>query len=456
MRERSGESDKVASANEAWQNAVQNVQRRNGGMDLWLGQVNCGGIADGRLLLTVPNKFTRDWISERYLPHILDEMKDVIPAGVTVEFRLESPAPLASGPRARPSTPPPCAAAASIIAPSAINPRFSFETFIEGPSNQLAVSACKAIARHAGRNVSPVFLWGPPGVGKTHLLCSVHKETGGRSPGGPVIFVSAEAFMNEFVESVAAGKMQQFRERYRRDCGMLLVDDIQFITPGSRTQEEFFHVFNELYNQGRPIAISSDRPPRDLGKMEQRLRSRFEWGLVADIRPPEVETRVAIARRKASDLGIEIPAPVANLVAESTTGSVREIEGALIRLDMQSSLSGDPITPDMARATLGLLSPMRSRKASAEDVQHRVATAWGVKASDLKGERRHRSVALPRQVAMYICRESLKLSYPEIGDRFGGRDHTTVMTACRKISGLVDRDLDLLRRIEAVTRSLEL
>lgn len=444
----------MSSAHDAWAHAVQAVQRRQQGMDLWLGQVNCIGISDGRLLLEVPNRFTKDWISEKYLSSILEEMRGTIPDGVEVEFKLDS----AAFAEARmPSRPPRPVKVDHGVAPrprTAINSRFTFDAFVEGPTNQLALSACKAIASHADRSVSPVFVSGPSGLGKTHLLSAVYHEMNGRGPRGPVVFTSGEAFMNEFVESITAGRMQSFRERYRRDCGVLLVDDIQFIVSGDRTQEELFHVFNELYNMGRPIVITSDRPPRDLDGIEKRLKSRFEWGLIADIRPPDAETRIAITWKKAREMELELPEEVAGYVAQMARSSVREIEGALIRLDVQSSLSGQPITIGMAREALGIIAAPRSRKVVAEDVIRHVATSYGIKVSDIKGARRHRSVARPRQVAMYICRDILRLSYPEIGERFGGRDHSTVMNACRKISGLLTQDAELRSSVEALQHQL--
>jgi chromosomal replication initiator protein len=441
---------KVLSAHEAWTNAVRSIQERSDGLDLWLGRVNCIGIDEGRLLLEVPNTFTKDWISERYLPSILEELRDVLPGDLKVEFKLDA----SQGAReARPSQPP--RAPHPAPAPrTARNPRFTFETFVEGPTNQLAVSACRAVASGAERTVSPVFICGPTGVGKTHLLCAIDDAMGGRSPRGPVIYVSAEAFMNEFVESIASSRMQEFRERYRRDVGVLLVDDIQFMATRERTQEEFFHVFNELYNAGRPIVLTSDRPPREIGRIEERLRSRFEWGLIADIRPPELATRIAIARRKAGEMGMELADEIVDFVAGASSGSVREIEGALIRLDVQSGLEGRTVSIEMAREVLGLISPPRSASTSVDDVIRRVAGAFGVKVSDLKGTRRHRSVARPRQVAMFMCRELLGMSYPEIGDRFGGRDHTTVMNACRRISALIESDGELRGSVEGLRRAI--
>jgi chromosomal replication initiator protein len=422
-------------------------------MDLWLGQVNCLGLNEGRLRLKVPNRFTRDWISERYLASILEEMKGAVPEDVEVEFTLES---VSADAAMRPPEPPLPARAGCTTAPrAAVNPRFTFEGFVEGPTNQLALSACKAVASQSERSISPVFVCGPSGVGKTHLLNAVYNRMRGQSRRGPVFYMSAEAFMNDFVESLSSGRMQAFRERYRRECGMLLIDDIQFIVTRDRTQEEFFHVFNELYNTGRPIVISSDRPPREIGKIEQRLRSRFEWGLIADIRPPDEETRIAITLKKATEMDLAIPRAVTDFIAENARDSVREIEGALIRLDVQSSLSSRPISLEMAREALGIMAAPRSRKISAEDVIRHVASSYGVKVSDLKGARRHRSVARPRQVAMFICRDMLHLSYPEIGERFGGRDHTTVMNACRKITSLISQDSELRSNVDVLRSRLD-
>ncbi len=447
----------METAQIAWTGVLDAIQRKGGGtLDLWLGQVNCVGIEDDHLLLKVPNAFARDWIKEHYMPAIVDALQEVVPGKLVVDFLLDSSAfaaarrETAEKASARPSRPPPAPNTATV------NPRFTFESFVEGPSNQLALSACRSVAAGTEGAPSPVFIFSPSGLGKTHLLSAIHHATQGVTSRGPVLYLPAETFMNEFVECVQQGRMKDFRERYRKDCGLLLLDDIQFLGSRERTQEEFFHLFNELYNTGRPVVMSSDRPPRDIPKIEERLRSRFEWGLVADIGMPELETRMAIARRKAQEMGLNLPPEVLDLVAENARGSVREIEGALIRLDVQSGLSsGGVMDPESARRALGIVGAGRTRKSSADDVMRQVAAVWGVKVSDIKGERRHRSVALPRQVAMHLCRQVLRMSYPEIGERFGGRDHTTVMNACKKIGALLESDAEMAAAVESLRRTLE-
>jgi chromosomal replication initiator protein len=442
---------------QAWEKAVRAIaDRQQGSLDLWLGQVSCAGIERNVLVLKVPNAFTREWISERYQSLILEKMKEALPEIRDVQFLLDSSAFERSGHH------PDCARAqtsmhAQPAGPpmgSNVNPRFTFEEFVEGPCNRLAYAACKGLATGAETSFSPLFIYGPSGVGKTHLLNAIHHALGGTTPRGPVVYMPCESFMNDFLDSLKSGRMQGFRERYRQSCGMLLIDDIQFIAARERTQEEFFHIFNELYNTGRPVVMTSDRPPRELAKVEGRLSSRFEWGLMADVTSPEVETRIAIIRMKMASMGIELSRDVIELVAATASGSVREIEGALIRLDVQSGLERCPISIDLTQRALGFLARPSLAKLTADEVIREVASSYGLKVSDLKGTRRHRSVSLPRQVAMYLCREMLGLSYPEIGERLGGRDHTTVISGHRKVTGMLDSNATLQSSVDAIRRHL--
>jgi chromosomal replication initiator protein len=450
----------LEEARQAWRSAIRTIaDSQEGSLDLWLGQVDCVGFEGERLLLRVPNEFTREWISERYLDDILERMQRTVPGVTSVTFQLDrsafarpsedqdrsTPVPSASSPP-RLASPPPMGAS--------VNPRFTFDQFVEGPCNRLALAACLALVQSTETAVSPLFLYGPSGVGKTHLLNAIHHALRGATRHGPVVYMPSESFMNDFLESLRGGRMKQFRERYRRDCGLLLIDDIQFIASRERTQEEFFHLFNELYNTGRPIVISSDRPPREMSRVESRLRSRFECGLMADMRAPELETRLAIVHKKAAGLGLRLPPEVAELVAAAASHSVREIEGALIRLDVQSSLEGCAVTAEMARRALGGLAVENADRITPSQVLKCVAVSYGIKVSDLKGTRRSRSVSLPRQVAMHLCREVLGMSYPEIGDLLGGRDHSTIINGCRKVTALLDADASLQGRVASIRQEL--
>ncbi len=448
---------RLTETGQAWEQTIQQIAgSQEGSLDLWLGQVECVGVEDHRLVLRVPNEFTREWISERYVDRILEGMKGELPGLLSVRFVLD-------GPAFERALPGPAQVKVHAFAPGqpvdatagmSINPRFTFEEFVEGPENRLALAACMGLVANPGSAISPLFIYGPSGVGKTHLINAVHHALGGRTPSGPVLYLPSEAFMNDFLDSLKAGTMHAFRDRYRRQCGMLLIDDIQFIASREKTQEEFFHLFNELYNTGKPVVITSDRPPRALVKIEGRLRSRLEWGLMADMRSPEMEMRMAIARRKAEGLRLALLPEVIDLVAAAASGSVREIEGALIRLDVQSSIERCEITVDMARKALGVIGVTAPHKLNADDVIRQVAATYGLKVSDLKGTKRNRSVSLPRQVAMYLCREVLGMSYPEIGESFGGRDHTTIINGCRKITGLLDTDGSLQSTVDAIRRQI--
>jgi chromosomal replication initiator protein len=357
-----------------------------------------------------------------------------------------------------PASPPP---ARSSVAPSEapdaprLNAKYSFENFIVGPSNQLAHAASVGVAKAPGERMNPLVICGETGLGKTHLTNAIGRAIHEANPSARIIYLSAEEFTNEFLLALRSQRADEFHQRFRRDCDVLLMDDIQFLAERERTQEVFFHTFNTLYQEGKQIVITSDVYPQRIPGMQERLVSRFEAGMVADVQAPELDTRVAILQKKAEEEGIELEAGVADFLARVVRNNVRELEGMLIRLAVKAELLDRRIDLDLARdATRALLVEVDTAT-TVEDIQKAVCAYFGVRLSELKGKRRHRAVSFPRMVAMYLARQRLGTSFPELGDRFGGKDHTTVMNAVRKIDRLVEEDdQQVVTSIEAIERRL--
>ncbi|KXK22569.1 MAG: chromosomal replication initiator protein DnaA, partial [Armatimonadetes bacterium OLB18] len=336
-----------------------------------------------------------------------------------------------------------------------LNPKYTFDTFVVGNSNQFAHAASRAVANLPSLAYNPLFIYGGVGLGKTHLLNAVGLEIHRTQKQLKVLYVHAEHFTNELINSIRYEKMFEFRKKYRESCDVLLIDDIQFIAGKERTQEEFFHTFNYLYESRRQVVVTSDRFPKDIPQLEERLRSRFEWGLIADIQAPDTETRVAILRKKAEEDRIALPDEVAMFLATHIRNNVRELEGSLIRLSAFSSLSGNEISVEMAREILKNLIPDRSRALTIEAIQKLVADHYNVKISDLKSPRRLKVLTVPRQIAMYLCRKHVKSSFPELGMKFGGKDHSTVVHAVQKIEKLLQQDLTLRNEISSLEKILQ-
>jgi chromosomal replication initiator protein len=335
-----------------------------------------------------------------------------------------------------------------------LNAKYTFGNFVVGPSNQLAHAAAIAAAGGGGPRHNPLFLCGGTGLGKTHLVHAVAHRFRTERPSSRILYVSAEKFVNEFVQSLQEGRMNEFRARYRERCDLLLVDDIQFLASKTQTQEEFFHAFNALHQADKQIIVTSDKYPQQLEKMEERLVSRFSWGLVADIQGPELETRVAILRKKAQLEQIELADEVVLFLAQAIRSNVRELEGTLIRLAAKSSLLGRTIDIEFARQELALTSNPRASEAGVDDIQRVVCHHFKLRTSDLLSKDRHKSIAFARHVAMYLCKQRLKCSFPELGRAFGNRDHTTVMSAVRKVEALRSSDPEVRAHLEALERKL--
>jgi chromosomal replication initiator protein len=450
--------------------------------DQWFGGVQFDDLTDGVLSLRAQNEFVLEWVKTNFLPTLSDKIRDLTGWSVQVAWTVDQAldAPVSSRPQIqpvrprpmqlRPSAPPPPMIAAPAAAgpaspasgprstrrggPDDLNPKYTFASFVVGPSNQLAHAAAIGAAGGGGRRYNPLFIYGGSGLGKTHLMHAIAHRMMEERPSARLLLVSGERFTNEFIMSISSHRMDEFRTKYRQSCDLLLVDDIQFLAGKEQTQEEFFHTFNALHQIDRQIVVTSDKLPTDLERMEERLVSRFRWGLVADIQVPELETRVAIVRNKAAIEGIQLPDDVAVYLAQAVRSNVRELEGTLIRLAAKSSLTGRVVDLAFAKAEISASMPVRLERTSVEDIQRAVCHHFHLKSVDLTSKDRHKSVAFARHVAMYLCKQRLKCSFPEIGRAFGNRDHTTVMSAVRKIQEQRDHDPEVRAHIEALARRL--
>lgn len=424
-----------------WQHVLEHVRRNITEVEYhtWFERIRPLGLKDGALELGVPTSFALDWIRKHYAG-LLEEA--LAPLGAQVpRFEL----------RVVPSP----AVQEEIFQPkeeegegkSRLNPKYTFENFVVGPNNSMAHAAAVAVAESLGRAYNPLFIYGGVGLGKTHLMHAVGHSVAKRFPHLKVEYVSTETFTNELINAIREDRMAEFRERYR-SVDLLLVDDIQFIAGKERTQEEFFHTFNALYEAHKQIILSSDRPPKDILTLEARLRSRFEWGLITDIQPPDLETRIAILKMNAEQRGLRISEEVLEYIARQVTSNIRELEGALMRAVAYASLNGVELTKLVAARALSDVFAPREPSVDPEEILRRVAEHFGLRPEDLKGGGRRKEVVLPRQLAMYLVRELTRASLPEIGQFFGGRDHTTVLYAIQKVQELSesDREVQLLLR----------
>jgi chromosomal replication initiator protein len=400
--------------------------------------------------VAVPSQRFIDEIRERYGQQIRSILSDLSTDRVQVHFVIDE----GSGPATAPNmiddipvvTPP------RDELPTAIfNPRYRFSTFVVGNSNQLAYAASLSIAENPSGSFNPLFIYGGAGLGKTHLIQAIGQQMRAKDRNAKVVYMSADSFVTDLISSIRYDKMQSFRDRYR-SVDALLLDDIQFLAGKERTQEEFFHTFNALYEAQKQIVFTSDAQPKDIPTLEDRLRSRFEWGLIADIQPPDLETKVAILRKKAEERKIDLPHDVALFIAERVRSSIRELEGHLNRVSAFASLTGHRINIDLAKEALKDLLSKDNKPITPADIMKVVAAHYGIKISDLKSKSNSRPIAYPRQVAMYMCKELTDLSYPEIGKLFNNKHHSTVMYSVEKIDQLMQDDQQVARTIEMLTK----
>jgi chromosomal replication initiator protein len=331
-----------------------------------------------------------------------------------------------------------------------LDSKYTFETFVVGSSNQFAHAACQAVSKQPGQCYNPLFIFGGAGLGKTHLLRAIGYELLLRQKDLKLFFLTTESFTNELIQAIRLDRMREFRDKYRTRCDVLLLDDIQFLAGKERTQEEFFYTFNYLHELRKQIVITADRYPKDIQGLENRLQTRFEWGLVADVQPPEVETRIAILKNKADEEQILLPDPVASYIASNVTSNIRELEGALHRLQAYASLTSVPISLELAQQILKDIAPKVKHELTADAILKLVALQFNVRTTDLKSDKRVRKLSFPRQVCMYLLRKHLLMSFPEIGRFMGGKDHTTVLHAVSKIAELQRVDPDVLTHITAI------
>ncbi len=427
----------------------------------WFAPVRAIGVERGELVLGVRNSFAQEWFRKHYLELLEDALRSLGAQSPQVSFQVlpavqdammlpDFPPPSAANP---PPSSPPRPALTPTAAPAAnLNPKYIFENFVVGPNNNLAHAAAMAVAESPGKTYNPLFIYGDVGLGKTHLMHAVGHYITERFPGKRVEYVSTESFTNDLINAIRDDKMASFRNRYR-SVDLLLVDDIQFLAGKERTQEEFFHTFNALYENHKQIILSSDRPPREIQTLEGRLRSRFEWGLITDIQSPEFETRVAILKMNAEHNRINIPQDVLELIARQVTANIRELEGAMMRVVAFASLNNLPFSRAMAAKALSHVFTPQEIKVEMRDVLRAVAGRYGLQAELLRGAGRMREVVVPRQIAMYLIRDLTSHSLPEIGTFFD-RDHSTVMHAIAKVTENVEKDPELLLAIDDLKRQL--
>jgi chromosomal replication initiator protein len=419
----------------------------------WFGQAEAGGLGDGVFTIVVPNDFTREWIEEHFLAFLRSSVAEAYGSDLRVAFRVREGAP---GPTPRIEAPPGDDIRAG-AGETATNPKYTFDLFVIGSSNRFAHAAALAVAEAPAQAYNPLFIYGGTGLGKTHLLQAIGTYVSQHSRGMTCRYVTSETFVNDFINSLRDKRIEGFKQRYRT-YDVLLVDDIQFFEGKERIQEEFFHTFNALYEAGRQIVISSDRPPTEIATLEQRLRSRFQWGLITDIQPPDLETRIAILRKKVTTDGIAIADPeVLTFIAGRVSTNIRELEGALTRVVAFSSLTGLALTVELAEQVLRDLFPQGDSipAVTITTIQDAVSERFGLTVAELVSPRRSQAVAYPRQVAMYLARELTDSSLPKIGKEFGGRDHTTVIHATSKITRLISEDRSVYNLVQDLTARIK-
>ena len=440
----------------AWEEVLERIKKKSNPQVLfWFTPLKLISQNEDSITLKANSQFDTDWINNHYLDFITDTVKEVYHRKYQVKIVSEATGAVPAQEEEEDSAP--RGRYKETLFTGILNPNYVFERFIVGPSNQFAHAASTAVAGRPGEIYNPLFIYGGVGLGKSHLINAIGnyvlKNT---SRMARVCCISAEHFTNQVINSIKSNKMEHFRNTYRFGCDVLLIDDIQFIAGKESTQEEFFHTFNTLYESKKQIVITCDKSPKDMTYLEERLKSRFEWGLIADIQPPEIETKVAILKNRAESAGVLLPNDVAIFLAESITSNVRELEGTLNNIIAYTRLLNTEINTDLAKEALkNIIKEQGRRILSIESIQKEVANFFGIKIQDLKSERKQKNIAEPRQIAMYLARRYTGASYPEIGEKFGGKDHSTVIHAVRKIETHMSQNSTLKSRIDLVSRKIE-
>ncbi|HEY5544284.1 MAG TPA: chromosomal replication initiator protein DnaA [Candidatus Binatia bacterium] len=438
---------------ELWVKTLADIKDQIGAQNFetWIAPIRFVSRNKNDLVLDVPNKFFRDWLTEHYANKLERILSAAAKHDIKISFQVnERLTKVTTSERVvrkddkehdKPQRP------SNLVA------KYTFENFVIGASNQFAHAACVAVANQPGDNYNPLFIYGGVGLGKTHLVNAIGHQAAAHRPGLKVVYLSSESFMNELIASLRRDKMDEFKRKFR-NVDILILDDVQFIAGKERTQEEFFHTFNSLYESHKQIVITSDKFPKEIPGIEDRLRNRFEWGLIADIQPPDMETRVAILQKKAEAEGVQLPHDVAIFLASNIDSNVRELEGSLTRLGAFASLTKAAITIDLAKDVLRNTLNGAKREITVENIQKTICDYFNIKLGDLKAKRRTQNIALPRQVAMYLCRKYTEASFPGIGDKFGGRDHSTVIHASKTIERKIKEDPHMQSTIEKLERNL--
>lgn len=415
----------------------------------WLKSIEPISLKEGKVILGAPNDFTKGILEGRYINLIRNAIKQITKENYDISFVVpgEEINVITQSPKEKLED--------KSIIKSQLNPKYTFNTFVTGKSNEFAHAASLAVAEAPAQAYNPLFIYGGVGLGKTHLMHAIGHYILSENPDAKVVYVSSEKFTNELINSIREYKNEEFRNKYR-NVDVLLIDDIQFIAGKEGTQEEFFHTFNALHENNKQIIISSDRPPKDIPTLEDRLRSRFEWGLTTDIQTPDLETRMAILRKKANLENLEMPDDVMLLIADKIHSNIRELEGALIKVVAYSSLTNKSITTELAEEALkDIISNHKSVEITVDLIKDKVSKKFGIRMDEFNSKKRTRAIAYPRQIAMYLTRDLTDLSLPKIGDEFGGRDHTTVIHACEKISNDILSDHMLRKKINDIMEELK-
>ena len=436
-----------------WEIAQESIKKAVGetSYETWFSQLRATEKDATTIILETPDEFFRNWIIEHYLKIIEQELASSSQHSISIEFSVNSDI-STDKPKEQPLK-----EKKFFLEEKSddinINPRFSFDNFVIGPSNRFAYAAAMAVAESPAKAYNPLFIYGHVGLGKTHLMQAITQQIRKLYPDLSICYISSEKFTNELIDAIRHRSTPQFRQKYR-NIDILLIDDIHFIAGKESTQEEFFHTFNALHNNRKQIIISSDRPPKEISNLEERLSSRFAWGLITDIQPPNYETRVAILKKKIEREPVEVPDNVIFFIAEQIKTNIRELEGALIRVVAYSLLEEKPISLEVAKLILKDMVKETVKIVSVEMIQKEVAIHYMLSISELKAKKRNKNILLPRQLAMHLTRKMTNLSLPEIGQAFGGKDHTTVLHSCRKIEQDILNDEDLKNIIEKLTVNL--
>lgn len=425
----------------------------------WLKGTELVELDDTKATIYVPNIFTRQWIQDKYHPQILEALQKVSPTISEVEYTTskpkgaieptEEPEPTPQPPTApQPSSGYTPAPGSQSFRP---NTKYRFDNFITGSSNKLAFSAAQLVSEKPGEMYNPLFLYGPAGVGKTHLLWAISNQIHAASPDQQILYVTSEEFINTFLQAIRKG--EKFTDKYRR-VDILLVDDMQFLAGKEKTQEEFFHTFNALHQYNKQIVLCSDRPPKEIPTLEERLRSRFEWGMVADIQPPDFETRVAILMNKAQDHNINLDVEIAEFIATHVETNIRELEGALTKVIAHSRLHNRPVDLELVQEVLKFQNQKQKSRVSPKEVLQKTADYYELSFADIIGTKRSKEIVMPRQIAMYIMRQELDMSFPRIAKSLGGKDHTTIIHGVKKIKALIQVDTILSADIQSIKQNI--